>query len=134
MKKYYKIYHGFNVEDYIEINEEELEKAYYCFLKKLDSVFSGGAVRGARIESIKPDFHRIMGWNRGYKLVEDDFAQIRQKGIDVKLRNQQNETERKVKYLIATKQEDLIGKGFKIPELKSGNSEEVKKLSDKFKI
>lgn len=113
--KYYKLITGFNAEDYIEINETELEKAYQCFLEKKDSIFTGGAIRGSRIEAIKPDYHRIMGWNRGYKLEGVDYEDLNDKGIDKKCQNQLSAAKDRVQYLIDTKQTHLIGK--KVPEL-----------------
>lgn len=129
---FYKILHGFGAEDYIEITKDEVEKAYYCFLTKKDSVFSGGAVRGSLIQAIKPDFHRTMKWNRGYKLTEFDYAELSEKGIDRKMQNFLGEAHDKVKYLIETNQPELIGKPVELP--KKVFSEETKKLSDKFKV
>ena len=106
----YKIVHGYGPEDYIEITDRELEKAYYCFLEKKDSIFSGGAIKGSQILNIKPDFHKIMGWNRGYKMDVEDFAELAQKGVDRKTRDRLNEAKDKVVGLIATKQTHLIGK------------------------
>lgn len=130
---YYKIIRGYNAEDYIEINETELEKAYGAFLLKKDSVYSGGAVRGSEIIAIQPDFHRTMGWNRGYKLGEDDYAELRHKGIDNKMRVMIENTKNKIQYFINSGQTDLIGKNVDIPELDKPN-EITKELVNKFKI
>lgn len=116
MKYYYKITHGFNAEDYIEINEQEVEKAFGAFLQKKDAVFSGGAIKGGMIQTIKPDFHRTMNWNRGYKLGEDDYAEISNKGIDRKMQNFISEIKERVQYLLSNKQENLIGKNIDLPE------------------
>lgn len=80
--RYYKLIRGYGAEDYIEIDETELQKAQYCFLTKTDSVYSGGSVRGSEIHAIQPDYHRAMGWNRGYRLSADDYAQLRETGVD----------------------------------------------------
>ncbi len=108
--KFYKLVRGYGPEDYIEIDETELEKAYYCFLEKKDSVYSGGAVRGSQIMAIQPDYHRAMGWNRGYKLASEDYAEISQKGID---RGHMN-------FLadIKTKVNDMINSG-NVPQLQA---------------
>jgi len=129
---YYKIIHGYSAEDYIEINEDELEKAFYVFLTKKDAVFSGGAIKGNNILMIKPDYHRTMGWNRGYKLEDFDYAELSSKGIDRKMQGILENTKEKVRYLISTKQENLIGKDFKLPL--NPMSKETKQLSDKMKI
>lgn len=115
--KYYKLITGFNAEDYIGIDETELEKAYACFLQKKDGIFSGGAVRGARIDSIKPDYHRIMGWNRGHKLEAVDFEDLNDKGVDRACQKQLGSAKDKVVYLMETNQMHLVGKP--VPELEN---------------
>lgn len=121
---FYKIIHGFSPEDYIEIGEKELQKAYYCFLMKKDSLFSGGSVKGNMIQEIKPDFHRIMGWNRGYKLEALDYEELAHKGIDRKCRQTMLEEKDTVQYLIETKQEKLIGSYPKLQIAHVGKIEE----------
>lgn len=132
--KYYKIIRGYSAEDYIEIDETELEKAYGAFLMKKDGVYSGGAVRGSEILAIQPDFHRTMGWNRGYKLCALDYEELSDKGIDRACKNQLSEAKSKVEFLISNGQIDLIGKNVVLPKIENSVSEEVKKLEDKFKI
>lgn len=129
---YYKIIRGYSAEDYIEITQDELEKALYCFLTKKDSLYSGGAVKGSEIIAIQPDYHRAMGWNRGYKLQAEEYSELRQKGIDKKMQQSLENTKDKVQYLMTTKQENLIGKNIEIPELAKGRElpEGIKKLSE----
>lgn len=119
--KHFKIIRGYNAEDYIEIDETELEKAYASFLFKKDGVYSGGAVRGSEIIAIQPDYHKTMGWNRGYKLGADDYSELSSKGIDTKMKLLLSETKDKVTYLFSTGQENLIGTNAKIPELEKPN-------------
>lgn len=110
MKKHFKIIRGYGAEDYISIREDELEKAFYAFLAKKDAVYSGGAVRGSEIIAIQPDFHATMGWNRGYKLGADDYAELRERGVESSHAKLLAHTKEKVQYLIETSQVDLIGK------------------------
>lgn len=117
MTKYYKIIRGYSAEDYIEIDETELEKAYYCFLTKKDSIFSGGAIRGSEILAVQPDYHRAMGWNRGYKLGPDDYAELSEKKIDRQHMTFLSDVKDKVNYLISSKQENLIGINAEIKQL-----------------
>jgi hypothetical protein len=121
--KYYKLITGFNVEDYIEIDETELEKAEACFLQKKDGVFSGGAIRGSKIEMIKPDYHRMMGWNRGYKLGLLDYDELSSKGLDKACQKQLAEAKDKVLYLIETDQLHLIGKP--LPKLENNETGKI---------
>lgn len=134
MKNYFKIIRGYNAEDYLEIEESELEKALYCFLEKKDSVFSGGAIRGSQIIAIQPDFHRTMGWNRGYKLGSEDFEELGQKGVDKKCNNLLSSAKQRVQYLVSTKQENLIGTNVEIKKIESQVSNEVKVLAESKRI
>lgn len=106
----FKIIFGYDAEDYLGIDETELEKAYYCFLEKKDSIFSGGAVRGSNIMAIQPDYHAAMGWNRGHKLGGDDYAELKVKGIERKHSLYLSETKSHVQSLIQSGQTHLIGK------------------------
>lgn len=108
MKKFFKVIRGYGAEDYIEIEENELEKAYYCFLEKKDAIFSGGAIRGAQIMAIQPDYHRAMGWNRGYKLGSEDYAELSHKGADRDHTHFLSEVKEKVQGLISSGQTHLI--------------------------
>lgn len=111
---YYKLITGYNAEEYIEIEEDELEKAYYCFLEKKDSIFSGGAVRGARIMEIRPDYHRAMGWARGYQLTPDEYNALTDAGVDRAHMTKLSAVKEKVNMLIASGRPELIGKNVDI--------------------
>lgn len=131
---FYKIIRGYDAENYIPIDASEVQKAYYCFLQKKDSIFSGGAIKGSEIVMISPDFHRIMGWNRGYKLGVDDFEELAQKNIDKKCQSFLSMTKEAVQYLIETKQENLIGK-YVLPERKTNQGiEGMRKIGDMVEV
>lgn len=124
--KNFKLIRGYGPEDYIEINEDELEKALYCFLEKKDGVFTGGAIRGSQILAIQPDYHKAMGWNRGHKLEALDYAELSEKGIDRAHTHLLSTTKEKVQYLMGSNQIGLIGKNVEVegyttkPQIKSG--------------
>jgi len=84
-----KIICGFDAEQKFTINDEEAHKAYYLFLHPNErAVFSNGvALVGKDIKSIIPDYHATMGWNPTHELDDDDWNEIRQKGVDRKLRD-----------------------------------------------
>jgi hypothetical protein len=84
-----KIVTGFRKEQYHTIDAEEAHKAYYLFLHPNErGIFKNGvALRGESIQSIEPDYHASMGWNPTHTLDSDDMNEIRQKGIDTKLRD-----------------------------------------------
>ena len=130
----FKIIHGYGPEDYIEIDQSEVQKAYYCFLGKKDSVFSGGAIRGANIQAIKPDYHRTMGWNKSYRLSPEDYDDMNRKGIDRKMQQFLIKEKEVVQYLIETGRHDQIGKGFEMPKIESPLSPEIKALAESKKV
>lgn len=137
--KYFKLIQGYGAEDYVSITEHELDKAQYCFLEKVDSMFSGGSVRGAEIKAIKEDFHRTMGWTRGYKLGASDYEELSQKGIDYKMRDMLAESKDRVIYLVKAGKPQLIGTKFIVPKpddkvrgLEAGGIF-IDELSEKFK-
>lgn len=70
--KYYKVMTDFK--SFISIDETELEKALKAWAVGGKALFKEGATN--RIEVIIPDYHRIMGWNYGYELRAEDYADI----------------------------------------------------------
>ena len=118
----FKIIYGFGKEKEITIDENELEKAYGIFLLGGRAVFgSDGAVDGKYIMAIRPDYRATMGWNMGYELNGEDMMIISQKKIDRKLQIAQARAKERVDYLIANKQERMIGKNAPIPQLERDN-------------
>jgi hypothetical protein len=78
--KYFKIIHGYNKDEYLEITEDELPKAFALFLEGQGrGIFESGAIRGQDIMGIDPDWHRECGFNRFRKLDQYDWEQIEPK-------------------------------------------------------
>jgi hypothetical protein len=71
---YYKIIRGFGQDDYLSIDETELDKAIYCHVTGKVGVFSSGSISGTTISAIMPDLHAMEGWNQGYKMGPEDYA------------------------------------------------------------
>ena len=130
VKMKFKIMRGFGQDDFIPIDESELEKAIYCHMSRKDGAFSMGSINGSHISAVMPDFHGTMGWNYSYKLTPDDWDDIRSKGVDKKIQKFIEGANTKVQYLIETKQEHLIGKGFEMPKIDKGFSDEIKRLAE----
>ena len=79
---YFKVTHGYGTEDVIEIDTvEDLEKAIYAFSTGNKVRINGTFIRGTEIKHIKEDWNRTMGYARGYKLGEEDWLEIEQKGV-----------------------------------------------------
>jgi len=95
-KLYWKVRMSFDddTEDLI-IDETEIAKAYYIFTKKIDAVFSVGAIRGKDIISILPDYASSLGWNRGYTPTPEDWNYLNNSKTTKYLRDKSEE----LKYL-----------------------------------
>jgi hypothetical protein len=84
-----KIITGFRDEQCYSIGAEEVHKAYRLFNNPDErAIFSNGlALIGNSIRGIEPDLIGTMGWNKGYILTPDDYAEINSRGIDRKIRD-----------------------------------------------
>lgn len=91
-----KLIMGFRRDQEYSIDAEEAHKAYYLFLHpESRGIFSNGlAVVGSNIQDIVPDYQGSMGWNPSYTLGDDDWNEIRAKGVDREI----------AKYLVAGKE------------------------------
>jgi hypothetical protein len=83
-----KIVTGFRDDQCYSIDAEEAHKAYRLFNNPDErAIFSDGlAIIGADIRKIEPDYIGTMGWNKGYVLTPDDYAEVSSKGIDCQIR------------------------------------------------
>jgi len=87
MKLYIRVVTGFRKDQEITIESEEAHKAYYLFLHP-DSrgIFKNGvALIGRDIQRIEPNYQKTMGWKEDYKMIGEDFDQIRKFGVDKKM-------------------------------------------------
>ena len=84
-----KITTGFREDQYRIVEDEEAHKAYYLFMHPEErGIFSNGvALQGKNIQQIEPAYNETMGWNPTHKLDDDDWNEIRAKGVDRKLRD-----------------------------------------------
>lgn len=123
MELKYLIVYGFDSEQQISIDADELEKAYGLFMLGGRAIFkSGDAVDAKYIQAIRPDYHGTMGWAKDWKLGPDDYNQLSDSGVDKKLKLTQARAKTRVDYLLAHNQKDLIGKNVPIPELESNTT------------
>lgn len=84
-----KVITGFREDQYYVIDANEAHKAYYLFNNpEKRGVFNNGvALIGKNIQGIEPAYNETMGWNPTHKLDEDDWNEIRQKGLSDKFRD-----------------------------------------------
>ena len=83
-----KLIVGFRRDQEHSIEAEEAHKAYYLFTHPTErGIFGNGlAIKGDQIQEIVPDYQGTMGWNASHQLDDDDWNEIRGRGVDRKLR------------------------------------------------
>ena len=122
-----KIITGFRENQYYVIEDYEAHKAYYLFLNpEARTTFSNGvALIGKNIQGIEPAYNETMGWNPTHELDDDDWNDIRAKGVDVKLRDMLAEG-KKISYLIEKNPQYLK---MKLDEIKQLPENDTKRLT-----
>lgn len=119
MSKYFKVKIGYGADDYISIDDSELRVALKAQATGQVAVFKNGSVSGNHIMSILPDWNRVMGYNRDYKLTGEDYLYI---GED---------TQDEYRDLIETTTNEIKGIN---PQKNTELIDDAKTLLDKFKI
>jgi len=128
----YRVVYGFKADDYIIVNKDELEKLHYAQYRGAFFVGRYGQVETNKIIAIRPDYKETYGAMPEYQLCGEDLDEIQKKHGNIS--SFIGKAERKVKYLIANKKENLIGTGYELIESGNQHSKETKKLAEKFKI
>lgn len=131
---YYKVFRDRDFTNYLEIDETELEKALAAFRFGTSVMFNQGALE--KVGDIVPDYNRSMGWNPTHKLENDDWSDIRSKGVDRRLKEQLQLTKEKIDYLVETNQQHLIGKNahIELPQKNKEVSEATATLANKMSL
>lgn len=142
-KKYYKLVFGFNEEDYLSITSDELHKAQVIGIEGGKAIFKEGFFnnRGNDVMRIVPDWHRVRGWNKGYKMNELDHENI--KDLVEPYRKTLANSKILAEFIIKENRKDLLSKPApeafeEIKQLVKPEyneiSEATKTLSDKFRV
>lgn len=76
MKKYFKIKIGYGKDDFISIDETQLEKALNAQITGKIAIFPEGSVSGNSIISITPDYHQALGFRHDAEINEKDYAHL----------------------------------------------------------
>jgi len=131
-----KIRTGFRDDQYYIIDDEEAHKVYYLFNNpEARTIFGNGvALIGKNIQGIEPAYNEIMGWNPTHRLDDDDWNEIRGRGVDRKMRNLLEEA----KYIaqLSEKNPELLNKSLSEVKLLPEDeiNKETKQISEKMKI
>jgi hypothetical protein len=80
--KYFKVQTGYGQDDFISVDETELEMCVRAQVTGKTALTKQGSVSGNEIKKIIPDWNRTMGYNRLYKLNSEDYAEIGNKTMD----------------------------------------------------
>lgn len=113
--KYFKVRvdYGKGEENFIQIDDTELEAAIYAFLTDSKVLFKNGPA--PKVMMIREDWHREMGWNAGYPLGPEDMRELSSRGVLKKYAGVIAAAKEKVQYLVQTKQPHLIGRNVAVP-------------------
>ena len=84
-----KIISGYRKDQTHIIDADEAHKAYRLFMNPDErAIFKNGlAIVGQDVRGIEPDYNASMGWNDSHVLDNDDWNEIRSKGVDKQLRD-----------------------------------------------
>ena len=74
----YKVKTGFGDDDFTIIDETELAMGLRAQIGGKVALFREGSISGNSILEIKPYYNRLMGWNREYRLTDEDYLEIGQ--------------------------------------------------------
>lgn len=118
--KHYRVQTGFGTDDFIEIDETELETCIRAQVTGKVAITKSGTITGSIIQKIVPDWNKVMGYQRLYKLQGEDYKLLGRKVIN--------------EYRIALEDSTRRVQGLPPVNRLKGSSEEVKKLADQMNI
>lgn len=70
---YFKVKTGYGADDFLSITEDELPTALRAQIGGKVAVFAEGTIGGNHIMSITPDYNRVLGFARSYRLTPEDY-------------------------------------------------------------
>ena len=117
MKKYFRVIYGFK-DDFYSVDEEEMRKALKAQMTQSLVILNEGSIQGSRIVAVRPDYQRMMGWNRDYILTGEDYDCIGEK------------TQSESMLFIENTKRQLAGLPERTKEISSG----VKQLAEKMSM
>jgi len=139
MKYAVKLIVGFRRDQEHSIPAQEAHKAYYLFTHPEErGIFSNGlAIKGDQIQEIVPDYHSTMGWNVTHQLTDDDYNELRTKGVLQKMQYIMSEAKELGTHGTSEMLQTPLGKlleGKALPEQKKYNgSKSLKELMEERK-
>lgn len=83
--KYFRVKYGFGPDEFIGIDETELDMALRAHIGGKKGLFKEGSISGDKIIAITPDFNRVLGLNRDYRLTGEDYKELGKKRDEYEL-------------------------------------------------
>lgn len=80
--RYFKVQKGYNADDFISIDETEYSTALRAQVTGKIAIFKEGSISGNNIISVTPDWNKVMGYNRDYKLTGEDYLYIGKERVE----------------------------------------------------
>lgn len=74
--KYYRVQYGYGKDDFYSVSEEDVAKAIRAQVKGTVFICDEGTVAGNSIVAIKPDYNRVLGYNRDYQMTGEDYNEL----------------------------------------------------------
>lgn len=106
----FRIYYGYGSGDYIQITDNELERAKYAW--QTGAIFTHGikSVKGSEFKRIEPDFRHYTGWLDSYEPKEsaDNQQMLRDMPPRIEFEKRSELAEGRVRYIIQTEQPQLL--------------------------
>lgn len=118
--KYFKVQTGFGPDDFVQIDETELEMCVKAQITGKVAITKEGTISGNIIQKITPDWNRVLGYQRLYKLQGEDYRELGERRVE-EYRIHLDTVNRKAQGLPPAPDREELGPG-------------VKQLSDQFKI
>lgn len=106
----FRVYYGYNPNEYISIPDTELERAEYAWKKNAIFSYGGKQVKGAEFKRIEEDYRFYTGWFDNFSPKDgEDFAQINRDMPDKMLfNNRLQQAQQRVQFAIQSGKEKLL--------------------------
>lgn len=92
---YYRVKFGYGADDFYSVDESEVGRAVKAQGEGTVFTCAEGTISGNNIMAIMPDYNRILGYNRDYRLTGEDYSWI-PKGAQKEHQDFLEETKRQV--------------------------------------